>query len=220
MPEFRSVVSFKICKLFQESWNLSDDSEQVIGVWMVMHFESFNRLVVLNYWVEWFLLKFLPVSTQVILGVRIKQEQKVFNVWNYFFKLEVVSGRVKLESFLFEFSDAVWGLFESLGYFLVDFLLVKLVFFGNRSFEAVIFYHPKVLEVHQKGSENCDELFKFFRLDFSYGCDFMASKSLLRANQQSDQLLEFLFVAKKYFAPKFKYIIKKVLHILQLGKLF
>jgi hypothetical protein len=72
----------------------------------------------------------------------------------------------------------------------------------NRSFETVVLYHPKVFEVHQKGSENRYEQFQLFWVNLSDWDNLLSGKSLLSADQQSDKLLEFLLITKKNFAPE------------------
>lgn len=71
-----------------------------------------------------------------------------------------------------------------------------------RSLETVVLYHPKVFEVHQKSSENCNKQFELFWVNFSDWDNLLSGKSLLSADQQSDKLLEFLLITKKNFAPE------------------
>lgn len=66
---------------------------------MIVHFEALDGLVVLNDGIEGLLLQLLPVPAQVVLGVRVEQEQEVLNVRYDLFKFEVVPCRVKLEGF-------------------------------------------------------------------------------------------------------------------------
>jgi hypothetical protein len=42
----------------------------------------------------------------------------------------------------------------------------------NRSLETVILDHPKVFEIHQKGSENGNKQFELFVVNFSDVNDF------------------------------------------------
>ena len=63
VPEIRSVVGLKVAKLPQEARYLGDDSKQVVGGWMVVHFKTFDGLVVLYHWVEGSLFELLPVAT-------------------------------------------------------------------------------------------------------------------------------------------------------------
>lgn len=45
-----------------------------------MHLEAFNGLVILDNWVERSFLQFLPIPAEVILGVWVEEEEKVFNI--------------------------------------------------------------------------------------------------------------------------------------------
>lgn len=45
-----------------------------------MHTESFNSFVVFDYRVESFLFKFLPISAELILIMRVEQKEEIFDV--------------------------------------------------------------------------------------------------------------------------------------------
>lgn len=111
MPEFWSIVSLEISKLLEESGYLSDYSEKIIWIRMVMHFKSFDCFIVFNNRVKWFFFKLLPVSTQIILCVWVEKQEEILDVWNDLFELEIVPSRVKLESFFLQLSNTVWSLF-------------------------------------------------------------------------------------------------------------
>jgi hypothetical protein len=97
-------------------------------------------------------------------------------------------------------------------------LMVEFILFGDGFLEAVILDHPEILEVHQEGSENCDKLFEFLRLDFSDRDNFLSGKSLLSADQQSNQLLELFLIIEQDLAPEIKHIIKQVFNILDMSQ--
>ncbi len=56
MSKFWCVVSLKIGELFQKSWDLSNNPEKVVGVWMIMHLKSFDSFIIFDNRIEWFLL--------------------------------------------------------------------------------------------------------------------------------------------------------------------
>ena len=51
---------------------------------MIVHFEALNCLVALDYWVKRPLLQLLPIPAKIILGVRVEQEQEVFDIGDDF----------------------------------------------------------------------------------------------------------------------------------------
>lgn len=83
MSEGRGVVSLKIAKLLQKSRDLHNNSKDVLVRRMVVHTEPLHSLVILNDRIKSLLLQFLPVTTQLILVMRIKQKQKVFNIGHH-----------------------------------------------------------------------------------------------------------------------------------------
>jgi hypothetical protein len=147
-----------------------------------MHFKPFNGFVVLNYWIKWLFLKFLPISAQVVLSVRVEKQEKVLNIRDNFLEFEVVSGWVELEGLLFEFPDTVGCFFECLGNFIVDILFLELVICMYVFLKVVIFDHPEVFKVHEECSEDGDELFEFLWVYFGDGDDFLSGESLLCAD--------------------------------------
>lgn len=159
MSEFWSIISFEVSKLFQKSWYLSDDPEQIIRTGMIMHLKSLDCLIVLNYRIKRSLLQLLPISWKIILGVRIEEQQKVFNIRNHLFQFKVVSSRVQLIGFLLKLPDTVGSFFEHFGYFLVELLLVEFKILMDGPFETVVFDHPQIFEVHQEGPEDSNKLF-------------------------------------------------------------
>lgn len=220
MSEFRCVIGFKVSKLFQKPWYLSDNSEQVIRIWMIMHFKPFNCLVVLNNWIKRSLLQFLPIPAQIVLRVRIEQKQEILNVWNYLLKSEVVSCWVKLVSLLLKFSHTVGCFLQNLCDFLVYLLLVELVLFVNGFLETVILNHPQVFEIHQESSEYSDKLFQFLRVYLCDGNNFLSGKSFLCANEQTNKFLELFLIIEKNLTPEMKNVIKKIFNIFNMRQLF
>jgi hypothetical protein len=74
VPELRRIVGLKVRELAEEARNLCDDSEEVVGGGVIVHLEAFNRLVVLDHWVERALLQSLPIPAKIILGVGVEQQ--------------------------------------------------------------------------------------------------------------------------------------------------
>ena len=72
VPEGRGVVSFEIAELLQETRDLNDDPEDILGSGVVVHLEALDRLVVLDHGVEALLLELLPIAAEVVLIVRVK----------------------------------------------------------------------------------------------------------------------------------------------------
>ena len=105
MAEGRCIIGFKIAEFFQKFTNLHYDAEDVLVRWMVVHAEPFHLLVVFNYRVKALLLEFLPVSTELIFIVGVKEQQKVFNVGDHSFEFEVISGTEEVISLLLELSN-------------------------------------------------------------------------------------------------------------------
>jgi len=185
---------------------------------MVVHLKSLNRLVVLNDWVEWFFFQLLPVPAQVVFCVRVEQQQEVLNVRNHLLQLEVIACWVQLERLLFKFSYTVWGFPQRLSDLLVDVLLVEFVLFWDGFLEAVVLDHPEVLEVHEESSEDSNELFELFGINFSDRDNLVPGESLLSADEQSNKFLELFLIAEKHFAPEIKHVIKEILNILDMGE--
>jgi hypothetical protein len=56
---------------------------------MEMHLKAIYWLIVLNDWVEPFFFKFLPISAQKVLVIRIEEQKEVLDTRDGFFQLEV-----------------------------------------------------------------------------------------------------------------------------------
>ncbi len=95
-------------------------------------------------------------------------------------------------------------------------LLVEFVLFGDGFLEAVILDHPEVLEVHEESSEDSNELFELFGVNFSDRDDLVPGESLLSADEQSNKFLELFLIAEKHLAPEIKHVIKEILNILDM----
>ncbi len=108
MPKIWCLVGFKITELLQKTWYLYNDSENVFIWGMKMHRKPFDRLIILNYRVKSFFFQFLPISTELIFIVRIKQKKKVLNVRNHFLQLEITFSNEKMIRLFLQFSDRVW----------------------------------------------------------------------------------------------------------------
>lgn len=115
MSEIGRFISLKVTKLFQESRNLYNDSENILIGRMVVHRKSFDSLIVLDNWIKSFFFQFLPILAQFILVVVVKHEQEVFNVWNCLFELEVTLCCKQVVSQLFQLSDTIFGAFQRKG---------------------------------------------------------------------------------------------------------
>jgi hypothetical protein len=72
VPELRSLVVLEIRELFQETADLHDYPEDVLGARLEVHYEAFDRLVVLEHWVKILLFQDLPVLAQIIFVIRVE----------------------------------------------------------------------------------------------------------------------------------------------------
>jgi len=72
VAEIRCQVGFKITKFFQKSRDLDNDSEDFFRFRMAVHFETFNRFIIFNNWVEPFGFKGAPEPAKVVFVIRIK----------------------------------------------------------------------------------------------------------------------------------------------------
>ena len=107
MTEGWSVVGLKITKFFQEPWYLDYNSEYALICGVIVHAEAFNSFVVLNYRVEPFFFKFLPVSAEFVLVVRVEQEEKIFNIGDHLFKPEVAFSAEEVIGLFFKLANRV-----------------------------------------------------------------------------------------------------------------
>ena len=158
MPEIGSFVGFKITEFFQELWYLNDYSENIFIWWVIVHWESLNGLVVLNDRVESFLLKFLPIPTQFILIVLVKQEKKVLYIWNNLLQFKIALWNEQMVSLLFQLSNWIGSVFQRLCNFLMvlaQISILPLFFFFYQYFnKALRFNRVDVFILHYKVFEH------------------------------------------------------------------
>lgn len=74
MPKGWGLIGLKIRELFQKSGDLDNNLENILIGGMVMHRKPFNCLIILNNRVKALLLQLLPVTTQLVLVIRIEHE--------------------------------------------------------------------------------------------------------------------------------------------------
>lgn len=80
-----------------------------------MHGESLNCLVVLNHRIKTLLLQFLPILAQLVLVVVVEHQQKVLNVRNGLFQLEITFSCKKVVRKLLQFSYTVLSVLQREG---------------------------------------------------------------------------------------------------------
>lgn len=76
------------------------------------------------------------------------------------------------------------------------------VFFEDSSFETIVFDHPQRVEAHDKGFENGDKHFEFFRVDFGNAQYFRFCESFLSAYKQVQHFFELLLVTEYIATPE------------------
>lgn len=89
VPKGGSVVGLKIAELLQKPRNLHDDPEDVLIGGVVVHAEALHCLIVLNNRIEALFFQFLPVPAELVLVVRVEQQQEVLDVGHHFFQPEI-----------------------------------------------------------------------------------------------------------------------------------
>ena len=109
MPESGRVIGLEITEFFEELTDLNNDAEDVVIRGVVMHAKPLHFFVVFDHWVKTFLLELLPVTTQLILVMRVEEKKEVFDVRNHALELEVVFGTEKVVSLLLQLTDRVVG---------------------------------------------------------------------------------------------------------------
>lgn len=96
MPKAWGLIGFEVTELFEESWNLNDNSKNILVRRMVMHRKPFNSFIIFDNRIKSFFFEFLPVFTQFILIVVIKHEEEVLNVGYCLFEFEVAFCRKQM----------------------------------------------------------------------------------------------------------------------------
>jgi hypothetical protein len=87
---------------------LEDDGEEFLWGWIEVHIKELKSLIILNDRVKPILLQLLPVSAEIKLGVRIKQEEEVLNLGDGLLQFEVLSCKELMTCLLLKLPNRVW----------------------------------------------------------------------------------------------------------------
>ena len=199
MSESRGVVSLEIAKLLQKSRDLHNNPKDVLVGRMIVHTEPLHSLVILNDRIKSLLLQFLPVTTQLILVMRIKQKQKVFNIGHHLLQSKVTLCTEQVKSLLLQLTNRIVSRLKSTSNPLMPthhrlteiVTLLQLLTLKHTLHQPSRVYQKHTLVLHYYTPKHTQKLNPLLIVELSEDKHFTRSQSLLSQSQKDQSQLEF-----------------------------